>query len=484
MPRATGSGPHGSRRRGRPPELGHNHQVTPKAHDRIPPGLADIVGPSQVLTEPDMVAGYVADFTGRYVGATPAVVRPASTAEVAAVVSWCRQEGVALTLQGGNTGLVGGGVPLGGEVVLSLRRLDALEIDGTAGQATAGAGVTLAALQAGAVGAQWAYGVDFASRDSATVGGSVATNAGGLRVLRYGDTRAQVVGAEAVLGTGAVISHLSGLVKDNTGYNLASLLCGSEGTLGVITAVRLRLVPPAPQRVVALLAFDGLAPAIAAVGALRREVGSLSAAELFFAPGLELVCDVTGLRPPFSDRHAAYLLVEAAGQSDPAADLSDAVGSLAAVADVAVGLDSVRSAELWRYREAHTEAINTLGPPHKLDVTLPASALGAFLDAVTTTVTDVVPTARVWLFGHAGDGNIHVNVSGLEPDDERVDEAVLFLAAGLGGSISAEHGIGTAKRRWLHLNRSATEIETFASIKRALDPDGILNPNVLIPPPL
>jgi FAD/FMN-containing dehydrogenase len=445
--------------------------------------LAAIVGAEHVLVEPDVIAGFCTDWTGRFVGHAPAVVRPGSTAEVAQIVAWCRRTAVALVVQGGNTGLVGGAVPLRGEVVCSLRRLTDLgEVDRASGQVTAGAGVTIAEVQARAASAGWAYGVDLASRDSATVGGSIATNAGGLRVLRYGDTRAQVVGVEAVLGTGDVVSHMSGLTKDNTGYHLPSLLCGSEGTLGVVTAARLRLVPRESERVVALLAFDGVAAALAAVGSLRSGLPSLSAAELFFDEGVALVCQVFGLRPPFAHAHRAYLLVEAAGAGDPADALSSAVDSLHGVADAAVATDAVRAAQLWRYREAHTEAIARVGTPHKLDVTLPAGALAEFVAAVPGVVERVFPGARTWLFGHAGDGNVHVNVTGVPADDDRIDETVLRLAAGMGGSISAEHGIGVAKARWLSLCRSPAEIAAFRSIKRALDPDGVLNPGVLFPP--
>ena len=446
--------------------------------------LAAVVGVEHLLTDPDVVAGWCVDWTGRFRGTTPAVVRPGSTEEVAAVVAWCRRHAVAVVPQGGNTGLVGGSVPLAGEVVLSLRRLTAVtDGDHLAGQVTVGAGVTLADVHRAAGGLGWAYGVDMASRDSATVGGSVATNAGGTRVIRHGDTRAQLLGVEAVLGDGSVVSHLGGLVKDNTGYHLASLLCGSEGTLGVVTAARLRLVPRTDERVTALLAFDGFAAVVAAAAGLRRAVDSLDAAELFLDDGLALVCSVTGLPPPFPAPHRAYLLVEAAAATSPLDELGAAVESLDWVADAAVATDSVRAGELWRYREAHTEVIATLGAPHKLDVTVPAGALAAFLEEVPSVVAAVEPGARTWLFGHVCDGNVHVNVTGVAPGDLGVDDAVLRHVARLGGSISAEHGIGTAKRAWLPLGRTAAEIAAFRALKNALDPDGILNPNVLLPPP-
>jgi FAD/FMN-containing dehydrogenase len=444
--------------------------------------LRSVVGPDQLLTSADVQAPYVVDWTGRFRGSTPAVVRPGSVDEVAAVVAACDRAGVAVVPQGGNTGLVGGGVPLRGEVVLSLQRLRALgPVDTRRGQVTAQAGVTVAALQAHARAAGWDYGVDLGARDSATVGGTVATNAGGVRVVRHGPTRAQVVGYEAVLADGRVLRRLDGLEKDNTGYDLGSLLCGSEGTLAIVTAARLRLVPRAPNVVAALLAFADVERTLDAVGELRRSVDGLQALELFLAPGLALVREQFGLPAPFSGEHGAYLLVEAAGAVDPTEALAARVASLPAVADVAVATDEARRAQLWRYREAHTEAINRLGPPHKLDVTLPPDALARFVTGVEARVSAVAPGARVWQFGHAGDGNVHVNVSGVDPDDEQVADAVLRFVVELHGSISAEHGIGHAKRQWLHLVRSPEELATCRAIKHALDPRGTLNPNVLFP---
>ncbi len=414
---------------------------------------------------------------------------------MAGVIATCRELGVALVPQGGNTGLVGGGVPLRGEVVLSMRRLQTLGPGRPPGRPDhrrrrrhpgraaprrrrnhAAAGGDDATAAAG-----WAYGVDLASRDSATVGGTVATNAGGTHVLRYGDTRAQLIGMEAVLGTGSVVSHLSGLVKDNTGYHLPGLVCGSEGTLAVVTAARLRLVPALACRTVAMLSFPTVAHALEASAVFRRALPILEASEFFLASGLELVCAVAGLRLPFARSHPVYLLVEVADHEDPTEALARATDSVEGAIDVVVATDPSRRAELWRYREAHSEAINSLGPPHKLDVSLPLGSLAAFVDRVPDTVRAVAPGARTWLFGHAGDGNVHVNISGLAPDDERVDEAVFRLVADYGGSISAEHGIGAAKRPWLSLARSPQEIAAFGALKRALDPDGVLNPHVLLP---
>lgn len=444
--------------------------------------LGAAVGSAHVVVDPEVTASYGIDWTGRFRGHPSAVVRPGDGAEVAAVVAVCKEAGAALVPQGGNTGLVGGGVPLAGEVVLSLRRLTGVtDVDPLGGQLSVGAGATVAQVQAAATSAGWAYGVDLASRDSATIGGTIATNAGGLQVLRHGSTRSQLVGFEAVLGTGETVSHMGGLIKDNTGYDLGGLLCGSEGTLGVVTAARVRLVPQSPERVTSILAFSSTMAAVDAASLLRRWLPELQSLEFFLQSGLELVCRTSGVAAPFAGERRIYLLVEAAAQTDPMPALVAVLDSVSDVEDVAVATDPARRAQLWRYREGHTEAINVLGAPHKLDVTLPAQALADFIDHVPDVVRAADPRATAWLFGHVGDGNVHVNVTGVEPDDLRVDDRVMHYVAELGGSISSEHGIGTAKRPWLRLNRSEAEVAAFRRLKSALDPAGILNPNVLLP---
>jgi FAD/FMN-containing dehydrogenase len=449
-------------------------------------GLVGVVGAAHVLDDPELTASYEVDWTGRFRGKASAVVRPGSTAEVAGVLSLLHAEGQPVVLQGGNTGLVGGGIPHHGEVVLSLTRLrDVGPVDPLAAQVTVGAGTTLAGVHHVAAGAGLAFGVDLAARDSATAGGMVATNAGGLRVLRYGDMRSNVVGIEVVLADGSVLSHLSGLTKDNTGYHLPGLFAGSEGTLGVVTRARLRLVPRLDARATGLVAFGGVEPAPEALAELRRRLsGCLEAAEMFFAGGVALVCDHLGIPAPFATRHPVYLLVEVAAANDPTEELAAAVleGVGDQARDGAVESDPAGRARLWRYREAHTEAVNAAGVPVKLDVSLPGPALGEFVPRVQEAVAGVVPQARCVLFGHAGDGNLHVNVLGaVGADGNRVEDAVLRLVADLGGSISAEHGIGVAKRPWLHLNRTPAEIAAFRAVKFALDPKGILNPDVLLP---
>jgi FAD/FMN-containing dehydrogenase len=446
--------------------------------------LRDAVGDPHVLADPDLRRSYESDWTGRFGGSAVAVVRPASTEQVAAVLRACGANGVSVQVQGGNTGLVGGSVPAGGEVLLSLTRLTQIgEVDRSAAQVTAGAGVTLAALTAHARAAGLDFGVDLAARDSATVGGLTATNAGGIRVLRYGSMREQVAGAEAVLADGSVVSRLGGLAKDNTGYDLVSLLCGSEGTLGVITALRLRLVPRLPARAVALLALPDVATAVAALPVLRERLPDLSAAELFLADGLDLVRAYAGLPAPFSVAHPCYLLLECAGRTDPTDQLVEAAGELEGLLDATVASDAAGQRALWAYREQHTEAINAAGVPVKLDVSVPPAALPELVDGLEHAVREVAPGGRLVVFGHLNEGNLHVNVLGAGSSGDAVTDRVLHLVAGLGGSISSEHGVGRAKVAWLHLSRSETELAAMRAIKCALDPSGLLNPGVLLSAP-
>ncbi|HXH57990.1 FAD-binding oxidoreductase [Iamia sp.] len=442
--------------------------------------LVEVVGPDHLLTDPAVTAGHAIDWTGRFRGATPGVIRPGSVDEVAAVIGVCAAEGVAVVAQGGNTGLVGGSVPLAGEVVLTTARLTTIaEVDADAGRLTAGAGATIAAVHAAAVSAGWAYGVDWAARDTATVGGSVATNAGGLRVVRHGSTRAQLLGVEAVLGTGAVLRDLGRLEKDATGYDLSGLLCGSEGTLGVVTAARLRLVPDPPERATAALGFASFAAAVVAVGQMRRTLPGLEAAEAYRAAEAELVAGHLGRAPALRPPPPVTVVVECAGTGDQIETLGAAVAALDGVLGAVVADEGPRRTALWRHREALTEAVATLGPHHKLDVSLPADALAAFAEEVPARVTEAAPGARTWLFGHLGDGNLHVNVTGVAPDDQAVDDAVLGLVLARHGSISAEHGVGTAKRRWVARQRGDVTVAAMRAVKTALDPAGILNPHVL-----
>jgi len=443
--------------------------------------LTAIAGPEHVLTDPDLVAGYTTDWTRRFSGSARCVIRPAGTGEVAAVLLACARHGAPVVPQGGNTGLVGGGVPGalggGGAVVLSARRLRRLDpVDTLSGQVTAGAGITIAELRTHAARAGLEYGVDLAARDSATVGGTIATNAGGIQTIRYGPTRAQLLGLEAVLADGSVISRLGGIQADNTGYDLTQLLAGSEGTLGVITAARLRLWPAEPPTLTVLAGVPGIQAAAALAAEIRSLLPGLRAAEYFEAPGLALVRAHTGLPAPMGREYPAYLLADAAASDHD----TERIVVLAQLQEAAVAMDGQARAGLWAYRERHTESISAAGIPHKLDVALPAARLAGFRAALEEVMAKL--DARAIMFGHIGVGNLHVNVLGPGPDDDRADAAVLRLAAEHGGTISAEHGIGRAKAGLLHLSRSAAEIAAMRAIKHALDPQGLLNPGVLFAP--
>ena len=447
--------------------------------DALANALADAVGRDHVITDPAVASSFGHDLTGRFNGRPLLVVSPADTAETAAVVRACAAARAPVVPQGGHSGMVGGGTPRDGEVVLSLRRLDRMDaIDRAASQVTVGAGVTLERLQHHVRSSGLEVMVDHGARSAATIGGMAATNAGGALAARHGMMRAQVAGVEAVLAGGQVVTRLSGLVKDNAGYDLTGLLVGSEGTLGVITRVRLRLAPLLPSRVTLLLGVESLGRALEILDLLRRTVPSLQAVDFFERHGLLRVCDHLGLPEPLGRAFDVYLVVECAAASDPSGELGELVE---AVDDAVAATESEDRRRLWLYREGHNETINALGVPHKHDVAVPIGALPRFAGEVRAVVRDADPDAEVILFGHLGDGNVHVNVVGPAPDDTHVDRAVFELVARLGGSISAEHGIGRAKTEWLPLTRSPAEIDALRAVKAALDPLGTLNPGRVLP---
>jgi len=449
--------------------------AVPLAH-----ALASIVGAEHVLTDAALMEQYVVDWSRRWHGSALLVVRPGSTDEVAAVLRACAQAGVGVVPQGGNTGLVGGAVPAAGPascVVLSTRRLNHLgDVDPLSGQVTVGAGATLGDVQRHAAAAGWHYGVDLAARDSATIGGTVATNAGGIHVVAFGMTRLQVVGIEAVLADGTVLSHLAGMLKDNTGYDLGSLLCGSEGTLGVITAVRLRLHRPVGRTTVALIGASTYDEAIGLMSTVPDASARLIAAEVVDEQGMDLAARLNGTAWPLARRHPLVVLLEIADGGD-----ASGLTGLADDADVVVGLDASEQARLWRYRESQGEAFSALGVTHKLDVSVPLPSLAACADELRAVVGNYPTIEEFGVFGHLADGNIHVEMHGPDADDEAIDLAILECVARYGGSVSAEHGVGRAKAHQLHLCRSAEEIAAMRAIKAAWDPQGLMNPGVLFP---
>lgn len=409
--------------------------------------LVDLVGAENVLTDPGMRQGYETDWTGRFTGVCEAVVRPATTGEVAAVLQWAAASGRDVQIQGGNTGLVGGSVPGddGRPVVLlsTLRLREPLEVEGRS--LVAGAGVTLGEVQRLAARHELVYGVDLAARDSATIGGTVATNAGGIRVCKYGMTRRQVEGIEAVLVDGTVVRRMSGLVKDNTGFDLAQLLTGSEGTLAVITQVRVRLHEPAAESVVAVFGVPSLA---AALEHARAQGHGLQAAEIVDARGW---AEAGG--PDVGETPWVLLL-----ESDlETAELPD---------EALVAVEGPDRERLWTFRESQAEVAQRLGVVQKVDVAVPMDRLDEFTDGVYA-------THDVTIFGHVADGSLHVELY------ESGEEHVLELVVALGGAVSAEHGVGRVKTEAVVHDRGAGTIAAMRAVKDAWDPAGVLNPGVV-----
>ncbi len=439
--------------------------------------LAGIVGDRHVSADADVLAGREVDWTGRYRGRAAALVRPGSAEQVAAVLSACRAAGAYVTVQGGRTSLVAGTVPEHDDVLLSTERLTALgPVDRTERTLSAGAGVTLTAVQRAAAGAGLLVGVDLAARDSATVGGMAATNAGGLRTVRYGDMARQVIGLQVALPDGTLLRRRPRVQADNTGYDLTALFVGSEGTLGVITEVDLRLHPVPRQRITALCGFDDLSTLIAAARALR-DVDTVAALELVDGRGAALAAERLGVAVPVSARW--LLLAELAGEDDQTGRLAALLERLGG-AEPAVGVDAADRDRLWQVRESLAEVVGLFGPPLKFDVSLPLSAIPAFASDSAGLIARHAPAAAPVLFGHIAEGNLHLNVLGCDATAESALYAdMMATIAGHGGNVSSEHGVGSRKRAYLPMSRDATDIAAMRRVKQAFDPTGYLNAAVL-----
>jgi FAD/FMN-containing dehydrogenase len=434
--------------------------------------LASIVGEAHVLSDPAVKNAYEHDLTGRFAGDSLLVVRPGDAEQVGAVLRVCAAAGTGVVVQGGHTGMVGGGTPRDGEVVVSMTRFRAADaVDRTAAQVTVGAGVTLEELQQLVRSDGLDFPIDHGARSAATIGGMTATNAGGHLAVRYGTMREQVAGVEAVLADGSTITRLGGLLKDNAGFDLRGLLVGSEGVLAVITHVRLKLIPSRARRTTALFGVSGMEDALRVLERLRSDAPSLEAIDFFQAAGLRHVCRRLGIPPPFADDSPVYVIADCAADADPTEELAAAADL---VEDSAVVVDDAARRELWTYRDALNETVRSLGVPLKLDVSVPVGATARFEHALNTLVAGSAPDAELILWGHLGDGNMHVNIVGAGGAAEELEEAVLRLVASFGGSISAEHGVGQAKARWLSLSRSEAELSAMRAVKAAFDPEGIL----------
>jgi len=444
--------------------------------------LARVVGDQHVLVDPELRAPYEHDFTGRYGSEAQAVVRPANAVELAEVVRLCAEHGAPVVPQGGNTGVVGGGVPRGGEVLVSTVRLTELgEVDESTGHLLVGAGVTLATVQAAAARAGWEMPLDLGARDGATIGGLVATDAGGAMALAHGTMRDRVAGMAVVLPDGQVVERLGGLLKDNAGYAWPELLIGSEGTLGIITSVLVRLVPRRSERIAALFAVAGMAEAMELLTILRRHAPSLEAADFFLHEGVELVERVVdGVRLPVQERTACYVVVECAATTDPTFELAEAAEAAEhLILDQAAADDTAGRRAIWGLREALPEAVVRGGVPVKVDVAVPLGMVARFVDALPGLLAELAPQATPVLWGHLGDGNVHVNVLGAEHASGEIEEQVLRLATDLGGTISAEHGVGVSKAKHLGLVRSEPELALLRALKEAVDPAGRMNPGAV-----
>ena len=440
--------------------------------------LQAIVGSAQVVTDADVLDGRSVDYTGRYRGRASALVRPGSADEVAAVLRECRDAGVPVTVQGGRTSLVAGTVPEHDDVLLSTERLTEIgEVDVTDRRVRVGSGVTLASVQRAAAAAGLLFGVDLAARDSATVGGMASTNAGGLRTVRYGNMGEQVIGLDVALPDGSVVHRHSQVRADNTGYDLAALFVGAEGTLGVITALDLRLHPVPAHRVTAVCGFADL-EALVATGRALRDTESVAALEMLDAQAAVLAAEHFDVPVPVEGDW--LLLVELAGEIDLTERLADALEEADLAGEPAVGIDAGSQQRLWQVRESTAEIVGLFGPPLKFDVSLPLSAIPAFAADSAALVAEHAPQAIPILFGHIGEGNLHLNVLRCGAEQEsHLYAAMMKLIAAHGGNVSSEHGIGSRKRAYLGMSREPADIAAMRTIKAAFDPTGYLNPAVL-----
>jgi FAD/FMN-containing dehydrogenase len=452
--------------------------------------LGDIVGAAHVLTDPEDTRPYFTDWRRQYSGSAECVVRPARTEEVARVVATCAQHDIAIVPQGGNTGLAGGSVPTGKrrEIVLSLSRINRIRgLDRLNDTITVEAGCVLANIQRAAEDAGRLFPLSLAAEGSCQIGGNLSTNAGGINVLRYGMARDQVLGLEVVLPDGRVWDGLRALRKDNTGYDLKQLFLGAEGTLGIITAAVLRLHPKPSANVTAWIAIGSAGQAVELLGLLHERLGErLSAFELLSRTCVEAVlAHAPGTQDPLGTAYPWYVLVELADSGEERllrervekvlADCAEA----GAIADAVLAQSGEQARALWRIRETVPEAQFT---NVKHDISVPVSKSAEFIERVQPRLAARFPDVRPYAFGHVGDGNIHYNVGPerLVTEREAVNRIVYDTVAELGGSISAEHGLGQLKRDEILRHKPAIELELMRALKRTLDPKGLMNPGKVL----
>lgn len=443
--------------------------------------------PIETLTDDESLTHYGRDWTRFWPARPEAVVFPRSTTEVVELVNLARRDGLKLVPSGGRTGLSGGAVASDGEVVVSLEKMrEVLELDRTGPSLRAQAGLPVGDLQRRAADAGLYYPVDWAAAGSSQLGGSIATNAGGIRVLRYGMTRDWVQGLTVVTGTGEVLELNRGLVKNNTGLDLRHLMIGSEGVLGIITEATVALTLPPPEQSVLLVGFSGLAAIMPAFAELRAGL-TLSAFEFFDRRSIDHVARATGESFPLDGECPYYAVVEfddpGQASQERALGLFEQLLEAGHIADGTISQSGAQAQELWHWREAISEAISPR-TPYKNDLSVRVSRVPEFLESLDMLVAEHYPDFEVVWFGHIGDGNLHMNV--LRPENWSIEDfhaagrklssRVFELVRRFEGSVSAEHGVGLLKRDDLHYSRSKAEIQLMRQIKAAFDPEGILNP--------
>ena len=452
--------------------------------DALLAGLGAELGAGAVLTGSDIGARHYSDWTRRNPCAPLALVRPRSSAEVAAVLRRCHAAAQPVVVQGGLTGLAGGATPRAGEIALSLERLAGIEdADPVGGTLRVLAGTTLAVVHGAAAEHGLQFSLDLGARGSCTIGGNIATNAGGNRVIRYGMTRELVLGIEAVLADGTVVSSLNTMLKNNAGFDLKQLFVGTEGTLGVVTRAVLRLHPAPRERITAFVACASFESLVTLLGEARRSLGGqLGSFEAMWDDYFEFAFGGLALtQRPFAARHPFYALIELESL-EPAGDIGRLETLLTrllergAASDALIARSLEESARLWRIRESAGELLMRLALPVAYDISLPIGRMADYLERVRTEVARLLPGVVLYVFGHLGDGNLHVITGLARPPEAEVLDGIVYGALAGFGSVAAEHGIGSLKRQWLATSRLPAEIALMRTLKTALDPRGILNP--------
>jgi FAD/FMN-containing dehydrogenase len=459
--------------------------------------LRAIVGPEHALTDPSQQLSYLREWRDIYEGQASVVLRPADTAQVSQILALAHEAGVPVVAQGGNTGLVGGQIPTRGEILLSLGRLKRVRaVDAAGYTVTVEAGLTLAEVQAAADAVDRLFPLSLPSEGSCQIGGNISINAGGTSVLAYGNARQLVLGLEVVLADGRVWDGLKGLKKDNSGYDLKDLFIGSEGTLGVITAAVLKLFPKPAEKATAFVALPNLDAALSLFSLAQEAAGhGLTAYEVMAGIVLDLVLKhIPGTRDPFAARHPWYVLMETSGlKADGAAErvlteVLTAASERGLVVDAAIAGSLAQARDFWRLRESYSPAQKPEGGNIKNDISVAVARIPEFIARADAAVARLCPGARPVPLAHFGDGSVHYNIA--QPPRMAKDaflarwddltHAVQDIVIALGGSISAEHGIGVMKRADLARVKSAVEMDLMRRIKASLDPRGILNPGKVL----